>query len=91
MVKYNLVWKRIEIPNFREGPRRILDDVVGKVKEAIGGGSAEHSALAAGVTTSKLTALLPTLVDKLTPEGKIPEAGLLQQGLNFLRSNLPKS
>jgi len=65
MVEYNLVWKRIEIPNFG----RALGEF----------------------STSKLTALLPTLVDKLTPEGKIPEAGLLQQGLNFLRSNLPKN
>ena len=39
---------------------------------------------------SKLTEILPGLIDKLTPDGKIPESGLLQQGLNFLRSNLPK-
>ena len=134
-----------------------LDDVVGKVKEAVGGG--EHSALAneilgllsggseggglqgmiqsfkdkglgeimsswvgtgqnlpinedqlktglgadiigqlaskvgvpPDVATSKLAEILPGIIDKLTPEGTVPESGLLQQGLNFLRGNLPKS
>ena len=133
-----------------------LDDVVGKVKEAVGGG--EHSALASevlgllssgseggglqgmiqsfkdkglgdimsswigtgqnlpisgdqlktglgadligqlaskigvppDVATSKLTEILPGIIDKLTPEGTVPDSGLLQQGLNFLRGNLPK-
>jgi len=43
------------------------------------------------VATSKLTEILPGIIDKLTPEGTVPESGLLQQGLNFLRGNLPKS
>jgi len=136
-----------------------LDDVVGKVKEAVGGGSGEHSALAnevlgllsggseggglqgviqsfkekglgdimsswigtgqnlpisgeqlktglgadllgqlaskigvsPDVAASKLSEILPGIIDKLTPEGTVPESGLLQQGLNFLRGNLPKS
>ena len=136
----------------------ILDDVLGKVKEAVGGGGGEHSALvnellgllsggseggglqgviqsfkdkglgdimsswigtgqnlpisgdqlknglgadligqlaskigvSPDVATSKLTEILPGIVDKLTPEGTVPESGLLQQGLNFLRGNLPK-
>jgi uncharacterized protein YidB (DUF937 family) len=135
-----------------------LDDVVGKVKGAVGGSGGEHSALVDGVlgllsggqggglaglvqslkdkglgdivsswvgtgqnlpinpdqlksglgsdligqlaakvgippdvASSKLAEILPTLVDKLTPEGKIPESGLLQQGLNLLRSQFPKA
>lgn len=136
-----------------------LDDVVGKVKEAVGGGGGEHSALVnqvlgllsggseggglqgmihsfkekglgdimsswigtgqnlpisgeqlktglgadligqlaskAGVSvdvaTSKLAEILPGMIDKLTPEGNVPESGLLQQGVNFLRGNLPKA
>jgi uncharacterized protein YidB (DUF937 family) len=48
----------------------------------------------AGISTetakAKLAEILPTLVDKLTPEGKVPESGLLQQGLNLLRSQFPK-
>jgi uncharacterized protein YidB (DUF937 family) len=142
----------------KEAAMGILDDVVGKVKEAVGGSGGEQSALMNGilgmlsggdqggglqgliqsfkdkglgdlvsswvgtgqnlpidkdqlqkglgsdligqlaskagipadVATAKLTELLPTVVDKLTPEGKVPEPGLLEQGLNFLRSNLPK-
>ena len=135
-----------------------MEDLVGKVKEAVGGGAGEHSALAneilgllsggseggglqgviqsfkdkglgdivsswvgtgqnlpisgdqlktglgadligqlaakvgipPDVATSKLTEILPGIIDKLTPEGTVPESGLLQQGLNFLRGNLPK-
>jgi uncharacterized protein YidB (DUF937 family) len=58
-------------------------DLIGQLASKVG--------LSPDVATSKLTELLPTLVDKLTPEGKIPESGLLQKGLEFLRSNLPKS
>ncbi len=58
-------------------------DLIGKLASKVG--------LSQDVATSKLTEILPGLIDKLTPEGKIPESGLLQQGLNFLRSNLPKS
>jgi uncharacterized protein YidB (DUF937 family) len=42
------------------------------------------------VATAKLKEILPGIIDKLTPEGHVPESGLLQQGLNFLRSNFPK-
>ena len=37
---------------------------------------------------SGLTKLLPEVVDKLTPDGKIPEGGLLQQGLSMLKGKL---
>ncbi|HEY5995384.1 MAG TPA: YidB family protein, partial [Candidatus Deferrimicrobiaceae bacterium] len=40
--------------------------------------------------SAKLAELLPSLVDKLTPDGQLPESGLLQQGLDMLRNNLPK-
>ena len=35
-----------------------------------------------------LAALLPQIIDKLTPEGKLPEGGLLDQGLDFLKKSL---
>ena len=36
------------------------------------------------VASSKLAELLPTMIDKLTPDGKLPEGGnLLQQALGF--------
>jgi uncharacterized protein YidB (DUF937 family) len=34
----------------------------------------------------KLSAVLPPVVDQLTPEGGIPQEDILQQGLNFLRN-----
>jgi uncharacterized protein YidB (DUF937 family) len=35
-----------------------------------------------------LAALLPQIIDKLTPEGKLPEGGMLDQGLAFLKKSL---
>ncbi len=58
-------------------------DLVGQLASKVG--------LPADVATAKLTELLPTLIDRLTPDGKVPDSGLLQQGLNLLRSNLPKT
>ena len=57
-------------------------DLIGQLASKIG--------VSPDVATSKLSELLPVIVDKLTPEGAVPESGLLQQGLNFLRGNLPK-
>jgi uncharacterized protein YidB (DUF937 family) len=37
--------------------------------------------------TSGLASLLPDLVNKLTPEGKIPESDVLQQGLRMLKTD----
>ena len=38
--------------------------------------------------SSGLAALLPQVIDKLTPDGKVPEGGLLEQGLNILKQKL---
>jgi uncharacterized protein YidB (DUF937 family) len=35
-----------------------------------------------------LAALLPQIIDKLTPEGKLPEAGILNQSLDFLKKSI---
>lgn len=37
-----------------------------------------------GALTSQLSNLLPNVVDKLTPEGKVPEGDILSQGMNLL-------
>ncbi len=42
------------------------------------------------VATSKLAEILPTFVDRLTPDGTVPDPGLLEQGLSLLRGSLPK-
>ena len=39
----------------------------------------------------KLSAVLPPVVDQLTPEGAIPQEDILQQGLNFLRNRFSQS
>ena len=39
----------------------------------------------------KLSAVLPPVVDQLTPEGAIPQEDILQQGLNFLRNKFSPS
>lgn len=47
---------------------------------------AQKAGLAPDAASSILTQLLPGIIDKLTPEGKIPESGnLLEQGLNILK------
>lgn len=35
-----------------------------------------------------LAGLLPEIVDKLTPDGKVPESDMLAQGLGMLKSKL---
>jgi uncharacterized protein YidB (DUF937 family) len=47
---------------------------------------AQRAGVAPDVASSLLAQVLPGIVDKLTPEGKIPESGnLLEQGLNILK------
>lgn len=38
--------------------------------------------------SNQLSSLLPGLVDKLTPEGNVPDSNLLEQGLSLLRGKL---
>ena len=37
---------------------------------------------------AKLSAVLPLVVDKLTPEGVLPKGNLLDQGMDFLKKQL---
>jgi uncharacterized protein YidB (DUF937 family) len=43
-----------------------------------------------GSVASQLSQLLPGLVDKLTPNGQVPESGSLEQGLGALLGGLLK-
>lgn len=65
-----------------------------QVKQGLGSGLLEQLAGKAGVTTdaasTQLASLLPSLVDKLTPEGKVPDSNLLDQGLSLLMGKLGK-
>jgi len=46
---------------------------------------AEKSGVSVEAAKAKLAELLPSLIDKITPEGKIPEGGLLGKGEALLR------
>ena len=45
---------------------------------------AEKSGVSVDTVKAQLAELLPSLIDKATPEGKIPEGGLLDIGKKFL-------
>ena len=52
---------------------------------------AEKSGVSIDAAKAQLAELLPSLIDKVTPEGKIPEGGLLDKGQELLREPvLPK-
>jgi uncharacterized protein YidB (DUF937 family) len=63
-----------------------------QMKQGLGSDLITQLATAAGLNpemvSNRLTTLLPGLIDKLTPEGKVPNSGLLEQGLNLLKGNL---
>jgi uncharacterized protein YidB (DUF937 family) len=45
----------------------------------------DASGLSAGDVKSKLADVLPDLIDRLTPEGRMPEGGLQGQGMDILK------
>jgi uncharacterized protein YidB (DUF937 family) len=47
---------------------------------------AEKSGVSVDAAKAQLSELLPALIDKVTPEGKIPEGGLLGKGVELLGS-----
>ena len=63
-----------------------------QIKEVLGderiGQLAGKIGLTPDALSTKLAELLPGAVDKLTPEGKIPDAGMLDQVLGMLKSKL---
>ena len=62
-----------------------------QIQAVLGGGRLQDNASQLGVSTEQasgsLAELLPQMVDKLTPNGQIPEGGgdLLAQGLDMLK------
>lgn len=49
---------------------------------------ASKAGLSPEAASNQLANLLPGLIDKLTPDGNIPDSGLLAQGLNLLKGKL---
>lgn len=61
-----------------------------QVKSVLGGGALQNIAAQLGVSpeqaSGSLADLLPQMVDKLTPNGQVPEGGdLLAQGMDMLK------
>lgn len=63
-----------------------------QVKQALGpdrlGQLAQQTGLDTGALAAQLSSLLPGVVDKLTPDGVIPEGGVLQEKLGGLLKGL---
>jgi uncharacterized protein YidB (DUF937 family) len=49
---------------------------------------AQKLGISSADASSGLATLLPRIIDKLTPDGKVPEGGLLEQGLSALKKKL---
>lgn len=63
-----------------------------QIKQCLGGDVLKQLAAQAGLSQEaaggQLANLLPGLIDKLTPDGKMPDSNLIEQGLNLLRGKL---
>lgn len=63
-----------------------------QIQQALGHEQVQQLAAKAGVSpeaaSSHLATLLPSLIDTLTPDGEIPQDGLLEQGMNLLKGKL---
>jgi uncharacterized protein YidB (DUF937 family) len=49
---------------------------------------AQNLGISGADASGGLAALLPQIIDKLTPEGTVPEGGILEQGLDLLKKTL---
>ena len=61
------------------------DQLAGALGPSQLGALAKQAGLAPQAAAGQLATLLPTLVDKLTPDGVVPQGGALEQGLGLLR------
>ncbi len=63
-----------------------------QIMKALGNSHVSEIASKLGISpetvSSTLAKVLPEVVDKLTPDGKLPTPDLLAQGLNLLKGNL---
>jgi uncharacterized protein YidB (DUF937 family) len=63
-----------------------------QLQQALGGRTIEDVAAQLGLSreeaAQKLSGLLPQIIDKLTPEGALPEGGLLEKGFTLLKGKL---
>lgn len=61
-----------------------------QVKEGLGNERMQQLSTKAGLSTdetaNKLSQVLPEVVDKATPDGNVPEGGIIEKGLDFIKS-----
>lgn len=63
-----------------------------QIQQGLGSDMVQNLAAKVGIApeelNGKLAELLPGLIDKLTPDGTVPEGGLLEKGMEFLKGRL---
>lgn len=66
-----------------------------QIKQALGSDKIQQIATKVGLSkdaaSQHLSELLPQIIDKLTPDGKLPEAGKLGEALSMLKSKFLSS
>jgi uncharacterized protein YidB (DUF937 family) len=81
-----------EVINSWVGTGQNLPISADQVKQGLGsdfvGQLASKAGLSPETAGNQLADLLPGLIDQLTPDGKVPDSGLLAQGLNLLKGKL---
>lgn len=63
-----------------------------QIQQVLGSDMVQNLAAKAGIApeevSGKLAEFLPGIIDKMTPDGTIPEGGLLEKGLDFLKGRM---
>ena len=63
-----------------------------QIQQVLGSDVVQNLAAKAGIApedvSGKLAEFLPGIIDKMTPDGTIPEGGLLEKGLEFLKGKM---
>jgi uncharacterized protein YidB (DUF937 family) len=66
-----------------------------QIEQAFGSEKIQEIAQKLGISGTKasggLAALLPQVIDKLTPDGQVPDSGMLEQGLSMLKDKFLKA
>lgn len=63
-----------------------------QIQQVLGSDMVQNLATKAGIApeelSGKLAEFLPGIIDKMTPDGTIPEGGLLEKGMEFLKGRI---
>ncbi len=69
-------------PNAPISPQQLQHGLGSELLEQLAG----RAGVSPEIASTHLANLLPTLIDRLTPNGNLPEGGLLDQGIKVLQS-----